>query len=298
MKPPPICYYRPNSVPEVVDLLNQLGNESKLLAGGQSLLPLLNLRLVHPQALIDLNRIEGLSYIREEDSELVIGALTRQREAEFSDLLAQRLPILAQAITNVGHPAIRNRGTVGGSLAHADPAAELPCVITALGAKLVAVSTKGERTIDVDDFFSGFYSTALSEGELLKEVRIPLGRKPVGWDFLEFNQRYGDFALAEVAVLLFTNGDKNRLAEARVIVGGVGERPLPVKDAEQFLVQDDDFSRRGGPPAGLLKELERRAREELRASVVQVETGGYHEHLAAVLVRRCVTAALDRWKNP
>ncbi len=253
MKPPLFCYYRPSSVPEAVDLLNQLGNESKLLAGGQSLLPLLNLRLVHPQALIDLNRIEGLSYIREEDSELVIGALTRQREAEFSDLLAQRLPILAQAITNVGHPAVRNRGTVGGSLAHADPAAELPCVITALGAKLVAVSTKGKRTIDVDDFFSGFYSTALSEGELLKEVRIPLGRKPVGWDFLEFSQRYGDFALAEVAVLLFTNGDKNRLAEARVIVGGVGERPLPVKDAEQFLVQDDDFSRREGPPAGLLR---------------------------------------------
>src|SRR3989338_2725563 len=218
MKPAPFRYYRARSLQEAMDLLSGAAADGKLLAGGQSLIPLLNLRLARSEALVDLNAIPGLSYIRSEGTEIAIGAMTRHREMEFSAILAEELPLLAEAIPQIGYPAIRNRGTLGGSLAHADPAAELPCVLTALDAHLVAAGPDGERVNPAEAFFHGFYATPLADNENIQDVRIPLDRRTAGWSFLEFARRHGDFALSEASVLLFTEGSSNRCTSARIVV--------------------------------------------------------------------------------
>ncbi|MFQ5683269.1 MAG: FAD binding domain-containing protein [Candidatus Binatia bacterium] len=297
MKPPPFRYFSPASLSEALDLLSETEAEPRLLAGGQSLVPLLNLRLIHPRVLVDLNRIGELSYIRDEGSEVVIGAMTRQREVEFSGLLARKLPIMVEAVTKIGHPAIRNRGTIGGSLAHADPAAELPCVITALGAKLITVGPSGERTVGAGDFFRGLYTTALLENEILKEVRIPLSRPLAGWGFLEFSRRYGDFALAEVAVLLFSDADEKQSAESRVILGGAVDFPLRLGSVEALLEQESLMTLAAEPKTNLLKEAEGRTVQEIESLEGGNGSSEYRRHLAAVLVRRCLDSALSQWRD-
>lgn len=259
-------------------------------------MPLLNLRLAQPDALIDLNRIPGLSYIRVENDKVVIGGLTRQREMEFSQLLAKELPLLAEAIPLIGHPAIRNRGTLGGSVAHADPAAELPCVLTALDASFIAAGPTEERTIPAEDFFIGFYATSLTEREILKEVRIPLRQRPVGWSFLEFARRHGDFALGEVSVLLYSQASDDRCTSARVVVGGGSvDKPLRIAPVEKLI--EDEFSR-GLQPTAVAHLLAKA--EELCQSAIKSNNGGrgeseYLSHLSGVLTRRALETAIRRW---
>lgn len=291
MKPAPFHYYRARSLQEALDFLSGPAANGKLLAGGQSLVPLLNLRLARPEALIDLNAIAGLSYIRSEGNEIAIGALTRQREMEFSELLAKELPLLAEAIPQIGHPAIRNRGTLGGSLAHADPAAELPCVLTALDARLVAAAPNGERVIQAEDFFAGFYATALADHEILKEVRVPLARRPAGWSFVEFARRHGDFALAEVSVLLFADG--GRCASARVVIGGSVERPTRLNGVEKLVQDEISLSASASSLADVLKRAGELAAAQIRSS----GAGDYLCHLTGVLVRRGLESAMERWRK-
>lgn len=297
MKPAPFHYYRARSLQEALDLLSGAAANGKLLAGGQSLIPLLNLRLARPEALVDLNAIPGLSYIRSEGAEIAIGALTRHREMEFSAVLAEELPLLAEAIPQIGHPAIRNRGTLGGSLAHADPAAELPCVLTALNGQMVVAGPDGERVIRAEDFFVGFYATALSHQEILKEVRIPLDRHPAGWSFLEFARRHGDFALAEASVLLFAEGAGDRCTSSRVVIGGGVERPLRVASVEQLIRDELALGSRGNSLTDLLREAEQRAAAETQSGGAGGENSDYLSHLAGVLVRRGLESAMERWRK-
>lgn len=297
MKPPPFRYYRARSLPEAIELLDGAGGGAKLLAGGQSLIPLLNLRLARPEALIDLNSIPDLSYIRREGAEIVIGAMTRQRAMEFSSLLAKELPMLVEAIGQIGHPAIRNRGTLGGSLAHADPAAELPCVLTALNARLVVAGAKEEREIRAEEFSVGYYATALSEQEILKEARIPVDNPPAGWSFLEFSRRHGDFALSEASVVLFAEGKSDRCASARVVIGGSVERPLRVTEVEKLLQGEALLTLRRDALADLLAEAARQTEAEIEASGAANEESDYPRHLAGVLVRRGLESAIERWRG-
>ena len=263
-----------------------------MLAGGQSLVPLLNLRLAYPEVLVDLNGVEGLSYIRDEGSRLCIGAMTRQREAEFSALLAERCPLVVEALAQVGHPAIRNRGTIGGSLAHADPVAELPCVMTALDAELVATGPDGERIVPARDFFQGPYETALSPGEILVEVRVPSAPAPPAASFVEFSRRHGDFALAEAAAVLEGNG---ALTGARVVAAGPAWTPSRLEAVERLVAgsgvnRTDSAARRD-----LVEEAGRTAEEAVSALPSHAEATAYQRRLTAVLVKRAVVQALERW---
>ncbi|HXF81881.1 MAG TPA: FAD binding domain-containing protein, partial [bacterium] len=206
MKPAPFRYAAPESLDEALGLLRRFGAEGKVLAGGQSLVPLLNMRLVRPAVLIDLNRVRSLDYIvhgagRGPTREVRLGAMTRQRAAERSPLVRMELPLLAEALAYVGHPQIRNRGTVGGSVAHADPSAELPAVLAALDGRVVLRSARGARTLSAEEFFRGYLTTALAPDELLVELRLP-AHPHRGTAFLEVARRHGDFALAGVAVAM------------------------------------------------------------------------------------------------
>jgi len=273
-------------------MLEQGAEDAKLLAGGQSLGPLLNLRLARPAVIIDLNRVEGLAYVRNEESALLVGAMTRQRDLEFSPVLAEAFPILRDAISQLGHPAIRNRGTVGGSLAHADPAAELPCVLSALDARIVATGRKGERICSIENFFLGPYTTDLGEDEILTEIQIPLKPRPESWAFLEFSRRHGDFALAEVAVVLYAAGSV--YDQARVVVGTPSTSPMRLDRTASEIVE------LGIPVVGndstvdLLARIQRNAARELVELAGTETLTAYQEHLSGVLVRRAVARAVAR----
>ncbi|MCY4488650.1 MAG: xanthine dehydrogenase family protein subunit M [Deltaproteobacteria bacterium] len=294
MKPPPFRYHTPRSLSEALDLLRESSGDARVLAGGQSLVPLLNLRLAYPEVLVDLNQVEGLSYIRDDGARLCIGAMTRQREAEFSTVLAERCPLLVEALTQVGHPAIRNRGTVGGSLAHADPVAELPCVMTALDAELVAAGPAGERVMAASEFFLGPYETALAPGEILVEARIPLTPAPRPASFVEFSRRHGDFALAEAAVVLEGNGT---CTGARVVAAGPAWTPSRL-DAVERLVGGAGVARTDGAAQhDLVEEAGRTAETEVAALVTHADATPYQRRLAAVLVKRSVAQALERWSG-
>jgi carbon-monoxide dehydrogenase medium subunit len=264
MKPPPFRYLAPRALDECIDLLAEHGETAKLLAGGQSLVPLMNLRLAFPEVVIDLNRVDGLGYVREDDGVLAIGAMTRHREVAESDVVRRRCPLLADAVALVGYPAIRNRGTLGGSIAHADPVAELPCVALTLDAELVAAGPRGRRTIAAGDFFAGFLTTALEPDEVLVEVRFPDTGAAA---FREFSRKSGDFAVTAVAVdLRVADGV---VEQARIGLAGVSDRPLRASEAEALLA--------GAP----LDEL-------IGAATAQVEG-----ELGPVLARRALTAAWE-----
>jgi CO/xanthine dehydrogenase FAD-binding subunit len=224
MKPPAFAYHDPTSLEKALELLRRYGDDAKVLAGGQSLLPLLNFRLSSPTALIDLNRIVALAYLRHEGKQIHIGAMTRQRTIEFSPLVREHLPLLHEATTLIGHLPIRTRGTVGGSLVHADPAAEYPAVATALEAEFVLQKAGGVRILPAEEFFITYLTTALAPDEVLVEVRFPVSSPTSGWAFEEFAQRHGDFALAGVAAVLDANGEQCR--SVRLTTAGVGPTPL------------------------------------------------------------------------
>lgn len=228
MKPAPFAYVAPNSVDEALALVRRHEEDGKLLAGGQSLVPLLNMRLARPSVLIDLNRLRALDYIRN-GKEVRIGAMTRQRTVELSPVVRQKLPLLAEAIRYVGHPQIRNRGTVGGSIAHADPSAELPAVLAALEGSVVLRSERGTRTVPASAFFVTYLTTALRPDELLTEVRLP-AHEHAGTAFLEVARRHGDFALVGVAAVVELDGDRAR--QIRLAFTGVGPIPVRLREAE------------------------------------------------------------------
>jgi carbon-monoxide dehydrogenase medium subunit len=267
VKPPPFEYVGAGSVEKAVAAL--AGGEAKVLAGGQSLVPLLNMRIARPAVLVDVNHVPGLDGI-EVDGAIRLGALVRQADALASSVLRAAAPLLAAALRHVGHPATRSRGTIGGSLAHADPAAELPAVLTALDGEVVAVGSGGERTIPAGELFTGPFSTALADDELITAVVLPRqGKRPFG--FAELSRRHGDFALAGAAVLL---------DPARVVLFGVGGVPERALEAESALD--------GGAGAAEVAEL---ATRDLRPVDDVHADGGYRRRAAAVLVRRALEQA-------
>jgi carbon-monoxide dehydrogenase medium subunit len=284
VKPAPFEYFEPTSLEAAVGLLVEHGEGAKLLAGGQSLVPLLAFRLVRPACLVDLNRIGGLAAIEERDGGLAIGAMTRQRALERSALVRARAPLLHEAVRLIGHPQIRTRGTVGGSLAHADPAAELPAVVTALDATLVAQGPTGRRELAARDFFRSYLTTALAPAEVLVEVRLPAGSPRTGGACLEVSRRPGDFALVGlVAVVTLDAGDVCR--QARLVFFGAGPVPTVAARAERELV---------GQPIGegTLARAAAAASEELSPDSDIHATADYRRRVGGVLVRE-VTARRD-----
>jgi len=278
VKPPAFRYLRATSVDECLAAMSEHGDDAKILAGGQSLVPLMNLRLARPSWVVDVNHVPGLDYIEVEGDVLRVGAMTRHRDLAASDVVARACPLLAQAAAMIGYPAIRNRGTIGGSLAHADPAAELPCVACATDAEIVVAGRDGERIIFADEFFTGYFETALAPAELLVEVRFPTTRAGESWQFREFTRKSGDFAVAAAGVgLALADGLVTR---ARIALGGVADRPVRATAAEERLA--------GGPLEG--PDIAAAA-----ALVADVADSGSQDadavELASVLTRRALEAA-------
>ncbi|GAC1382549.1 MAG: xanthine dehydrogenase family protein subunit M [Ktedonobacteraceae bacterium] len=235
MKPPRFQYCAPDILDEALTLLDQQGEEAKILAGGQSLIPLLNMRMTGPAYLVDINHISELHYIEPEDGYLAIGATVRQRQIERSSLIQKQHPLLAEVVQHIGHMQIRNRGTIVGSIAHADPAAELPALLTCLNGEVIAQSIHGERAIKAEDFFTGYLSTALEPGEMLTEVRFPWIVPQSGWAFMEFARRSGDYALVGVAAIITPSLD-NHCMSARIAYLGIAGSPMRVREAENSLL--------------------------------------------------------------
>jgi carbon-monoxide dehydrogenase medium subunit len=289
MKPAPFEYFAPDTIGEAISLLRRYDGEAKVLAGGQSLVPLLNMRLARPQALVDLNRVSGLSGIREEDGRLVIGAMTRQREVEYSDLVARTQSLLSEAILNIAHPQIRNRGTIGGSLAHADPAAELPAVALALDADFAVAGPAGTRTLPAREFFVTFLTTALRPDEVLTAVSFPVLPLRAGWSVQEVARRQGDFALAGAVVMLSLDG--KACSEARISLFGVAYAPLRATSAERALVGEAISETNLDNAAELaVRDLDEPP-SDIHASA------DFRRHLARVMTRRALAEAAKRARN-
>jgi len=283
MKPAPFAYVAPAGLAEALTLVREYGSEGKVLAGGQSLVPLLAMRLARPAVLIDLNRVRRLDYIRA-GAEIRIGAMTRQRTAELSPVVRRRLPLLAEALSYVGHPQIRNRGTIGGTLAHADPSAELPAVLAALDGRVVLRSHRGTRTLGPDEFFLSYLTTALEPDELLVEVRLPVHNR-MGSAFVEIARRHGDYALVGVAALLEMTG--SRVAQARLVFTGVGAVPVRIPELEQALAGralDDAALAEAGRIASARLDPE----GDIHASAA------YRREVAGVLAERALRLAAER----
>jgi aerobic carbon-monoxide dehydrogenase medium subunit len=286
MKPAAFEYHRPTAIAEALQLLADLGDEAKPLAGGQSLVPLMNFRLARPAHLVDLNRVDDLRALRTENGELRIGAMTRQRQLERSAHAAGDWSLLGEAIRYIGHVQIRNRGTIGGSLAHADPAAELPAVMTALDAQIVVRSARGERTVPAGAFFASAYTTVLEPDELLVEIRVPAPARRTGAAFQEVSSRHGDFALVGVAATVSLD-DAGAIDSARLVFTGAGDAPIRSQGAEQSLV-----GQRPGEPA--FREAGRLATADLDPVSDIHATADYRTKVAAVLARRALTLAAER----
>jgi carbon-monoxide dehydrogenase medium subunit/2-furoyl-CoA dehydrogenase FAD binding subunit len=234
MKPCAFEYFNPQSVQEAIELLDRYGDEAKIIAGGQSLVPMMNFRLARPEILIDISAIKELEYIKTEGDELVIGALARERDIEQSPLVLEKWPFLSKAISFIGHSAIRNRGTIGGSLVHADPSAEIPTSLCALNGNVKVVGPSGEKILEPEEFFLTYLTTSLEPSDLLVEVRIPALPEKTGWSFGELSRRSGDFAIVAVGILLFTE-TPGVCREARISMGGVAPTPVRAEEAEALL---------------------------------------------------------------
>ena len=225
MKMPRFEYHAPDTLDEVLALLGEHGDEAKLLAGGQSLIPLMAMRMARPAQLVDINGVSELATMDERADAIVVGATVHERAAERSPVVRARLPLLAEALPLIGHAAIRVRGTIGGSVAHADASAEIPCVVAALDAEVLVRSVPGERAIAAADFFQGHFTTALADDECLVAIRVPAMDPSAGYACYEIARRHGDFALVGVAAVLTLDGD-GRIADSRIALMGVGDVPL------------------------------------------------------------------------
>jgi aerobic carbon-monoxide dehydrogenase medium subunit len=290
MKPPPFEYYAPANRAEALELLAEHGYEAKVLAGGQSLVPSMNFRLAQPSILVDLNGIPDLFGISAgEDGGLRIGAMTRQRAVERSTLVAGRAPLISEAMPHVAHPQIRNRGTFGGSLAHADPAAELPALVVALDAQLRAQSKAGERLIPAAEFFLGIFTTALEPEEILVEILVPPLPPRTGTAFEEMARRHGDYALAGAAAVV-TLGDDGTVSGGKLVFFSIGDGPLEVPAALDAL--------RGVAPDA---ETVRAASEAIDPYIDPPSdihaSAAFRRHLSKVLARRTLERAVERAKG-
>ncbi len=284
MKPPAFSYHDPRSVADAVGLLASLDN-AKLLAGGQSLMPMLNMRFVLPDHLIDLNRVEGLNTIREENGALEIGAMTRQRDIEFSDLVRERCPLMHEAIGHVGHRQTRNRGTLGGSLCHLDPAAELVAVAAALDAKLTIAGKNGTRAIDFAAFPVAYMTPALEPDELLTGASFSCWPERHGYSFVEFSRRHGDFAIVSAAALIEEDAH-GKVTRASLTLGGMGLAPVRASDVERALIGETIEDKRLREICEPLRKLD--AVDDIHAPA------SYRRQLATVLSRRALFKAHER----
>jgi carbon-monoxide dehydrogenase medium subunit len=284
MKLPHFDYEAPKTVSEAVELLAEHQDEASVLAGGQSLIPLLALRLAHPAVVIDINGIDELSGVSAADGWVVIGAMTREYVAEESETVADTVPLVAAALPLIGHEAIRSRGTVGGSLAHADPAAELPAVARALDAEFVVRGQSGERVVPAAEWFEGFLTTSRRPDELLVEVRFPAAERGTGTSFQEVARRHGDFATVGLAASLTLSDGVIR--DARLAFAGVSDVPVRATDAEDLLVGVE-------PSQELFDEAARRATDDLDPPADVHGSSDYRRKVAAALVRRGLQAAAD-----
>jgi aerobic carbon-monoxide dehydrogenase medium subunit len=283
VKPAKFEYHAPTSVDDALAILQRYDGEARVLAGGQSLVPMMNFRLAQPRAIVDLNRIPGLSYI-EEDGEIVrIGAMTRQRRLEFDPLIAAKSPLLHEALRWVGHLPTRSRGTIGGSIAHADPSAEIPMVLQTLEGEIVARGPHGERRIPVKDLFQAALTTSLDPLEIITEVRFPAMAAHAVCAVEEFARRKGDFAIAAIAVMLVRDGE--RCTRARLATAGVGPTSIRLRDAEAVLEQK-----------GLSESAITEAADKAAAQVDPISdlngSAEYRRHLTGVLTSRAIVKAI------
>jgi aerobic carbon-monoxide dehydrogenase medium subunit len=285
MKPVRFDYHAPTTVDEAVTLLTRYGGEGKLLAGGQSLMPLMNFRLTRPAALIDLNAVSGLGYIREDNGIVRLGAMTRQRTIEFSSVIKRRLPLLAEATALVGHLPIRTRGTIGGSLAHADPSAEYPATLAALEGTVVVRGPRGERTLTAAELFTSYLTTSLGADEILVEVRLPAMPAGAGFAFEEFSRRHGDFAIVGIAAMVV--GEGPRCAVARLATAGAGPVATRLRAAEQILERD-------GLSEAAIEGAARQAEALVEPDSDIHASAAYRRHLARVLTARALRRAITR----
>jgi carbon-monoxide dehydrogenase medium subunit len=287
MKPAPFRYHDPQTVSEAIALLGSLDN-AKLLAGGQSLMPMLNFRFVQPDHIIDLNRVAGLAFIREAEGALEVGAMTRQRDLEFSDVVRARWPILHEALLQVGHRQTRNRGTIGGSLCHLDPAAELVSLAIGYDATVTVTGRSGTREFPFAEFPVAYMTPAIEPNELVTAVRFPQWAQNHGYAFVEFSRRHGDFAITSAAVLL--EGDAaGRITRASVTIGGMGTVPVRARELERAVTGQV-------PDGGLLREACESCRKLDAIDDVHAPAS-YRQHLAAVLSRRALEQAYARLRG-
>lgn len=285
MKPAPFEYHAPDSVEEALALLAQHGDDAKVLAGGQSLVPMLNFRLAQPAHIVDVNRIRSLAYVRRAAGRLRVGAMTRQSVLEASGVAARHWPLLTEALEWIAHPQIRNRGTVGGSLAHADPAAELAVAGAALDVRLHARSQRGARTISWRDFWVTHFTTSLMPDELLVEIEIPPLPRGSGWGFAEYARRHGDFALGGAAVVVCMDG--NRCRDARIALLAASDTPIRAAQAEQSLA-GSEINERAVAGAAALAVADVRPTGDAHAGAE------YRRTLIEAMVRKALRQAADR----
>lgn len=287
MKPAPFEYYAPPSLEEALFVLHNHGGDAKILAGGQSLVPAMNFRVVQPAALIDLNRVPELGYIREDGECLRVGAMTRERQLEFDEAIVKHAPLLHEAAPHIAHPQIRNRGTIGGSIVNADPAAELPVLMLASQARLKARSASGERWIDAKDFFVGMFTTALEPDEILVEIEVPFMPPRTGWSFLEVAPRAGDYAMMGVAALV-TLDDDGKCKAAKLVYLNAGDGPVDAREAAQPLLGESPSDARIESAAQTASAQEINPFGNIHASVE------YQRHLANVLTKKALKIAVQR----
>ncbi|HEY5729002.1 MAG TPA: xanthine dehydrogenase family protein subunit M [Anaerolineales bacterium] len=287
MKPAPFEYHVPDSIEQALGLMSQHADDAKILAGGQSLVPAMNFRVAQPSMLIDLNRVAELNYIREDGNVIRVGAMTRERQVELDASIAKHLPLLHEAAPNIAHPQIRNRGTIGGSIVNADPAAELPVLMLALDARLKARNTSGERWIDASDFFIGMFTTALEPDEILVEIELPLMVPRTGWSFMEVAPRAGDYALMGVAAQV-TLDENGKCKNVKLVYLNAGDGPVDAKDTAQSLVGEKLNDK-------LIESASVRASEMEIAPFGNIHTSPeFQRHLANVLTRKALKQAFQR----
>ena len=286
MIPAPFDYHAPGSLAEAIGLLQQHGDDAKVLSGGQSLLPLLKLRLASTAHLVDIGRIPGLEYIKEEGGYLKIGGRTRESALERSDVIKAKYPILHDTALVIADPLVRNRATVGGNLAHADPANDHPATMLALGAEVVAAGAGGERVIPITQFFTGIFSTALRPGEILVEIRIPAPPPRSGGAYVKLERKVGDFATAAAAAQL-TIGADGKVARAGIALTSAGPTPIKATAAEQFLL--------GKLPDGAaIAQASKLASDAASPSADRRGSVEYKREMARVLTARALTKAVAR----
>ena len=286
MKPPRFDYLAPRTLDEALAHLHHHGDQAKILASGQSLIPMLNFRLAHPGVVVDVNRLTDLAYVRQHDGGVAVGALTRQHAVERSELVRARVPVVAEACRFIGHAPIRHRGTFGGNLAHADPASELPAVMVALEAEMAVASRAGSRAIPAGQFFIGPLTTALRPGEMLTEIRIPAAPPRTGGAFVEMARRAGDFALVGVAALV-TLDEAGQCARARIALCGVGPTPVRARAAEDALVGQ-------APTTAVLDEAADRAAAATSPPSDVHGSAEFRRKLARHFARQALAAAIQR----